>query len=62
MLEAKVQGHVHKCSPKKRSLKTFFRRTPEKGVQKSFSGDQQNFNISKNSAVFDPKTGQFLRT
>ena len=49
-------------SKKKRSPKIFFRRSPKKGHQKFFSGDRQNFNNSKNSAVLEPRTGQFLRT
>ena len=37
MLEAKDQGHKRKCSPKKRSSKIFFSRSPEKAVfQKIF--------------------------
>ena len=51
---------------KKRSSKIFFRRPQknkkkEKGLQKYFSGKLQNFNYSKNSAVLEPRTGQFLR-
>ena len=51
MLEAKAkdQGHKRKCSQKK-------------GLQNFFSGDLQNFNGSKNSAVLEPRTGQLLRT
>ena len=61
---------------KKKSSKFF---SGEKGLQKFFSGDEENkkrssqifrevsgvfqhFNGSKNSAVFEPRTGQFLRT
>ena len=32
------------------------------GLQKFFSGDLQNFNDSKNSAVLELRTGQFSRT
>ena len=46
MLEAKDQGHRRKCSKKK-------------GLQKSFSGDLQNFNDLKNSAVLEPRTAIF---
>ena len=47
---------------KKRSSKFFFRQSPEKNVfQKFFFGDVQNFNNSKNTAVLEPKTGQFSR-
>ena len=76
MLEAKDQGHKHKCSPKKKSSQKFFRRSPKKKVyrkifqaistkkrfQKKFSNASQNFNSSKNSAVLEPRTGQFSRT
>ena len=31
-------------------------------LQKVRSGDLQNFNNSKNNAVFEPRTGQFSRT
>ena len=52
MLEAKAkdQGHKRKCSPKK------------KGLHKNFSSAPQNFNNSKNTAVLEPRTGQFSRT
>ena len=50
-------------SKKKKHLYTkFFRLSPKTKVFKSFSGDLQNFNDSRNSAVFKPTTGQFLRT
>ena len=53
--------------------KIFFRRSPreenrkQKKVTKKFFREvsgvfQQNFNGSKNSAVLEPRTGQFLRT
>ena len=64
MLEAKAkdQGHKRKCSPKKkRSSQKFFKRSPQENVfQKIFPS--QNFNNSKNSAVLEPRTGQFSRT
>ena len=50
MLEAKDQGYKRKCSPQK------------KGLHKNFSSAPQNFNNSKNSAVLEPRTGQFSRT
>ena len=34
----------------------------KKGFQKFFSGAPQNFNNLKNSAVLEPRTGQFWRT
>ena len=76
--KAKDQGHKHKCSPKKkRSSQKFFRRSPKKKkvftkifqatstkkrFPKNFSSAPQNFNNSKNSAVLEPRTGQFSRT
>ena len=49
---------------KKRSSQKFFRRSPQKNVfqTKNFSGAPQSFNNSKNSAVLEPRTGQFSRT
>ena len=48
---------------KKRSSKKIFRRSPEKKVfQNFFSGDLQNLNNSKSSAVLEPRTGQFSKT
>ena len=61
---------------KKRSSQKFFRRSPKKKVftkifqaiftkkrfLKNFSSDTQNFNNSKNTAVLEPRTGQFSRT
>ena len=41
---------------KKRSSQKFFKRSPQKNVF------QKNFNNSKNSAVLEPRTGQFSRT
>ena len=35
---------------------------PKKRFPKNFSSTPQNFNNSKNSAVLEPRTGQFLRT
>ena len=75
--KAKDQGHKRKCSPKKKGLhKIFSGDLPKKkGLHKNFSSDlykkkfsriffkrSQNFNNSKNSAVLEPRTGQFLRT
>ena len=63
---------------KKRSTQKFFRRSPKekkkvftkifqaistkKRFPKHFSSAPQNFNIPKNSAVLEPRTGQFSRT
>ena len=62
--EAKDQEHKRKCFPKKKDLKNFFSVDPPKknSLEKHFSADLQNFNHSKNSAVLEPRTGQFLRT
>ena len=46
----------------KKSFQKFFRRSPKKRCRKKFLADLQNFNHSKNSAVLEPRTGQFLRT
>ena len=48
---------------KKRSSQKFFKRSPQKKCfPKHFSSASQNFNNSKNSAVLEPRTGQFSRT
>ena len=47
---------------KKRSPQKFFKRSPQKNVfHKNFQASQ-NFNNPKNSAVLEPRTGQFSRT
>ena len=67
-----------KKKKKKRSSQKFFRRSPKKKKKvftkifqaistkkrfpKNFSSAPQNFNIPKNSAVLEPRTGQFSRT
>ena len=52
-----------KLNKKKRSSQKCFKRSPQKYVfQKSFSSAPQNFNDSNNSAVLEPRTGQFSRT
>ena len=67
MLEAKAkdQGHKRKCSPKKKKkvfTKIFQAISTKKRFPKNFSSAAQNFNNSKNSAVLEPRTGQFSRT
>ena len=65
MLEAKAkdQGHKRKCSPKKKGLhKNFSSDLHKKSFPKNFSSAPQNFNNSENSAVLEPRTGQFSRT
>ena len=68
---------LSKKKKKKRSSQKFFRRSPKKKkvftkifqaistkkrFPKNFSSAPQNFNIPKNSAVLEPRTGQFSRT
>ena len=77
MIEAKAkdQGHKRKCSPKKNLHKIFSGDLKKKGFTKifqaistkkrfpkNFSSAPQYFNNSKNSAVLEPRTGQFSRT
>ena len=66
MLEAKAkdQGHKRKCSPKKKKVftKIFQAISTKTRFPKNFSGAPQNFNDLKNSAVLEPRTGQFSRT
>ena len=66
MLEAKAknQGHKRNCSPKKKKglHKNFSSDLHKKTFSKKFSSAPQNFNNAKNSAVLDPRTGQFSRT
>ena len=68
MLEAKAkdQGHRRKCSQKKKYFQAFSKRkisgVLQKKSSKNFSGDLQNLNNSKSSAVLEPRTGQFSRT
>ena len=47
---------------KKFFTKIFQAISRKKRLPKNFSGATQNFNNSKNSAVLEPRTGQFLRT
>ena len=68
MLEAKAkkdQGHKRERSPKKKKKglhKNFSSDLRKKTFSKNFSSALQNFNNSKNSAVLEPRTGQFSRT
>ena len=64
-LEAKdknAQRHRHKCFPKKGLQKKFLGDLQKKEAFKKFFRRLPNFNGLKNSAVFEPTTGQFLRT
>ena len=59
------QGHKRKCAPKKKKkifTKIFQAISTKKRFPKKFSSASQNFNNSKNSAVLEPRTGQFSRT
>ena len=51
-------------SPKKKKVftKIFQATSTKKRFPKNFSTAPQNFNNSKNSAVLEPRTGQFSRT
>ena len=74
--KAKDQGHKRKCSLKKKVFTKFFQAISKKKVftkifqtistkkrfPKNFSSAPQNFNNSKNTAVLEPRTGQFSRT
>ena len=61
MLEAKDTNAS--VFPRKNVFKKTFRRSQKKnGVEKHFSADLQKFKHSKNSAVLEPRTGQFSRT
>ena len=63
MLEAKDQGTSASVLQKKKSLhKNFSSDLHKKLFPKNFSSAPQNFNNSKNTAVLEPRTGQFMRT
>ena len=52
-----------KKKKKKRSITKIFQAiSTEKRFPKNFSSAPQNFNIPKNRAVLEPRTGQFSRT
>ena len=60
---ARGQGHKRKCSTKKKVFTKIFQAiSTKKRFPKKFSSAPQNFNNSKNTAVLDPRTGQFSRT
>ena len=67
MLEAKAKDLGHKRTSalqkkKKVFTKIFQAISTEKGFPRNFPSAPQNFNNSKNSAVLEPRTGQFSRT
>ena len=62
----RTQAQVLFKKKKKKVLRKIFqaisKKKKKKGLHKNFSSAPQNFNIPKNSAVLEPRTGQFLRT
>ena len=68
MLEAKAKDQGHKAQvlskkKKKKVFKKIFQAiSTKKRFPKNFSSAPQNFNIPENSAVLEPRTGQFSRT
>ena len=59
----KIFRRSPKKKKKKRSSQKFFKRSPQKKrFPKNISTAPQNFNFPKNSAVLEPRTGQFSRT
>ena len=63
MLEAKAKDTSASALQKKRSSQKFCKRSPQKKrFPNNFSSAPQNFNNSKNTAVLEPRTGQFSRT
>ena len=60
---ARTQAQVLSKKKKKRSSQKFFWRFPQKKrFPKNFSSAPQNINNSKNTAVLEPRTGQFSTT
>ena len=55
-------GDLQKKKKKKVFTKIFQAISTKKPFPKNFSSASQNFNNSKNSAVLEPRTGQFSRT
>ena len=67
VLQKKRSSKIFSGNLKKTGFQKFFsgdlqKRNQNKVVQIFFSGNLQNFNNSKNSAVLEPRTGQFSRT
>ena len=66
MLEAKAKDTSASALQKKKKKKVFTKIfqaiSTKKRFPKNFSSAPQNFNNSKNSAVLEPRTGQFSRT
>ena len=63
VLSKKKKGlHKNFSSDLKKKKKKFFTKVLQAISTKNFSSAPQNFNIPKNSAVLEPRTGQFSRT
>ena len=66
MFEAKAKDTSASAFQKKKEKKVFTKIfqaiSTKKRFPKNFSSASQNFNNSKNTAVLEPKTGQFSRT
>ena len=58
----RTQAQLQKKKKKKVFTKIFQAISTKNRFPKNFSSAPQNFNIPKNSAVLDPRTGQFSRT
>ena len=61
-LHKNFSGDLQKKKKKKVFTKIFQAISTKKRFLKNFSSAPQNFNNSKNSAVLEPRTGQFSRT
>ena len=63
-LHKNFSGDLQKKKKKKKKVftKTFQAISTKKRFPNNFSSAPQNFNNSKNSAVLEPRTGQFSRT
>ena len=61
-LQIKKKKGFHKNFSKKVFTKIIQAISTKKRFPKNFSSAPQNFNNSKNSAVLEPRTGQFSRT
>ena len=61
-LHKKFSGDIQKKKKKKFFTKIFQAISTKKRFPKKFSSAPQNFNNSKNSAVLEPRTGQFSTT
>ena len=62
MLEAKAKDQGPSASALQKKKRFFQAISTKKRFPKNFSTASQNFNNSKNSAVLEPRTGQFSKT